>query len=435
MRSFTAPTVKSDPSSPTKSAVKALIPVPQARQRALRSWPISLLGRQMTPEKVPMKVAILYNTSDYLLRFRTELIRSLQAAGSEVVAVTPRDQTTPRLAALGVRWREWELAGKSLNPFSDLAALMRLRRILVDERPDAVLSFTIKPVLYGSVVARWVGVPTVVSMITGMGSMFLGNNLRKRMLLPLIHSAYRVALLRNQSVLFQNAEDLDYFLEKRLLRREQALRTNGSGVNLSEFKRASAEVIKGSFLLIARMIEAKGVREFASAARSVKARFPDSKFTLIGPTDNDSSAISRAEIADWEREGFIEYAGEQPDVRPFLARAEVYVLPSYYFEGVPRSILEALAMGKPIITTDWRGCRDTVEPGVNGFLVPPRDAGALASAMERFLDDPALSASLGSASRRLAEEKFDVVRVNREVMQVLGCGSSRQRADWLEQKY
>ncbi|TVP76099.1 MAG: glycosyltransferase family 1 protein [Puniceicoccaceae bacterium] len=367
-----------------------------------------------------LKVAILYNTSDYLLRFRTELIRSLQEAGLEVVAITPRDRSTPRLAALDVRWREWQLAAKSLNPFRDFAALLRLQRILVDERPDAMLNFTIKPVLYGSIVARWVGVPTVASMITGMGSMFLANDLRKRALLPLIHSVYRVALRSNRGVLFQNDEDLNYFLEKRLLRREQTLRTNGSGVNLSHFVWDKGKIVKGSFLLIARMIEAKGVREFARAARLVKGRFPDAKFILAGPLDINSGAITRAEIAGWEREGIIEYAGEQPDVRPFLARAEVYVLPSYYFEGVPRSILEALAMGKPVITTDWRGCRDTVEPGVNGFLVPPRDAEALALAMECFLQDPALSALLGSASRQMAEEKFDVSIVNRTMMDALG---------------
>lgn len=367
-----------------------------------------------------MKIAILYNTSDYLLRFRTELMRSLQAGGAEVVAITPRDPETARLALLDVRWREWQLAGKSLNPFSDLGALLRLRRILVDESPDAVLNFTIKPVLYGSLVASWVGVPTVASMITGMGSMFIGDDLRKRMLLPVIHSAYRAALRRNQRVLFQNNDDLSYFLSKELLRREQALRVNGSGVNLSDFVPGRGEVLRGSFLMVARMIEAKGVREFAAAARIVKQRFPNARFTLVGPSANESGAIGRSEIANWEREQIIEYAGQQADVRPFLDRAEVYVLPSYYFEGVPRSILEALAMGKPIITTDWRGCRDTVDPGVNGFLVPPRDPKALAAAMTHFLEDCALSNSFGSASRRIAEKKFDVTTVNRTVMDALG---------------
>ena len=382
-----------------------------------------------------MKIAILYNTSRYLLRFRTELMRSLQAAGWEVVAITPRDEATPLLAILNVRWCEWGIEGKSRNPLDDLSAIWRLRRILSNERPDAVLNFTIKPVLYGSIVARWAGVPIVASMITGMGSMFLPGDLRKRMLLPAIHGAYRMALRSNVGVFFQNEDDLDYFVLKGLLPRDKAIRTNGSGVNLLEFVPGGNHTVKRSFLLIARMIEAKGVREYAAAARILKPRFPDAKFTLLGPIDKGPGGITRGEIGGWEQEGIIEYVGEQSDVRPFLVKAEVYVLPSYYFEGVPRSILEALAMGKPIITTDWRGCRDTVDSGVNGFLVPPRDAAALATAMTHFLEDPALSSAFGVASRRLAEEKFDVVRVNREVMQVLGCGSSRQRADWLEQKY
>jgi glycosyltransferase involved in cell wall biosynthesis len=226
---------------------------------------------------------------------------------------------------------------------------------------------------------------------------------------------------RKRRGFFQNDEDLLYFLSKRLVRHEQAIRINGSGVNLSAFVRSKDEVIKGSFLLIARMIEAKGVREFAAAARMLKERFPAATFTLVGPIDHGPGAISRAEIAGWERERIVDYQGEQPDVRPFLARAEVYVLPSYYFEGVPRSILEALAMGKPIITTDWRGCRDTVDPGVNGLLVPPRDAEALASAMAGFLEDPGLSAPFGLASRWMAETRFDVAIVNRSVMDALGC--------------
>ena len=386
------------------------------------------------PQKVAVnqqgskRVAIVYNTSDYLLRFRTELMSSLQSAGAEVVAITPRDRTTARLMSLNVRWREWRLEGKTLNPFSDLFALLHLRRILNDERPDAILNFTIKPVLYASIVSRWVGVPTVVSMITGMGSMFLADNLRKRAMLPLIHGAYRVALRNNRRVLFQNYEDLSYFVTKGLLSQQKAVRTPGSGVNLSKFTINHDDVQKGSFLLVARMIEAKGVRAFVEAARIVKARFPHATFTLVGPVVRDSGAVSRDEIAAWEREGCIEYFGEQPDVRPFLARAEVYVLPSYYFEGVPRSILEALAMGKPIVTTDWRGCRDTVDPGVNGFLVPPRNAEALAAAMARFLEEPALSSAFGEASRRMAEEKFDVNAVNRTVMEALdvtGPGPSR----------
>lgn len=376
-----------------------------------------------------MKIAILYNTSDYLLRTRTELIQSMQAAGCEVIAITPRDAATPRLDAMGVRWCEWRLHGQALNPLQDLMALLHLRQILARERPDAVLNFTIKPVLYGSLVAGWLGVPRVVSMITGMGAIFLPGGTARRLLLRVVHVMYRLAMRRNHQVLFQNDEDLAYFVRHRFVATDKTMRINGSGVNLTLFAPQPEEVVPGSFLLIARMIKEKGVQEFVAAARALKSRFPQARFTIVGPIDNNPGAISREEVAGWEQEGIIRYEGVQADVRPFLARAEVFVLPTYYLEGVPRSILEALAMGKPVITTDWRGCRDTVTNEVNGFLIPPQDAKALAQAMARFLEDVMLAPRLGAASRRLAIQKFNVDDVNAQVMLALGIEFQAMRSN------
>lgn len=366
-----------------------------------------------------MKIAILYNTSDYLLRFRTELILSLKEGGAEVIAITPRDDATPRLEPLGVRWCEWRLEGQALNPLKDLAAIANLRHILANERPDAILNFTIKPVLYGSLVAGWLGVPRIVSMITGMGSIFQPGGIKKRILLRIIHMTYKMAMSRNDKVLFQNDEDLAYFVQHRFLSAKKTLRINGSGVNLNLFTQQPGQEQKGSFLLISRMIKEKGIQEFVEAARQIKARYPHAKFTLVGPIDNNPGAITREEISEWEQEGIVEYAGVQVDVRPFLARTEVYVLPTYYLEGVPRSILEALAMGKPVVTTDWRGCRDTVSQDINGYLVPPKDTTSLALAMARYLADTALSTRHGYASRQLAEKKFNVKDVNKDVVDAL----------------
>jgi glycosyltransferase involved in cell wall biosynthesis len=276
-------------------------------------------------------------------------------------------------------------------------------------------------VIYGSLVAGWLGVPRVVSVITGMGSIFLPGGVTKRVLLGAIKAMYRMAMRRNHRVVFQNDEDLDYFVANGFLERSKALRINGSGVNLTHFSGRPGEAVPGSFLLISRMIREKGIHEFVAAARQVKAQHPHATFTLVGPIDNNPGAITRRDIAAWEAEGIVTYAGVQSDVRPYLAAAEVYVLPTFYLEGVPRSILEALSMGKPVITTDWRGCRDTVTSGVNGYLVPPQDAGALAEAMCRFLDDPSLSARMGEASRQLAEDKFDVARVNQVLIDALSA--------------
>ena len=366
-----------------------------------------------------MKIAILYNTSDYLLRFRTELILSLQSSGVEVIAITPRDEATVRFESLGVRWLEWRLDGQSINPFNDFLSILDLRRILADEQPDAIINFTIKPVLYGSLVAGLLGVSRVVSMITGMGAIFLPGGIKRRLLLSFIKILYKFSMKQNHYVFFQNDEDLDYFVSHGLLVRDKAMRINGSGVNLTLFRPQPNKVVPGTFLLISRMIREKGIREFVQAARLLKVRYPEACFILVGPIDHNPGAITREEIASWEREGIVRYDGVQSDIRTVLAEAEVYVLPTYYLEGVPRSILEALAMAKPVITTDWRGCRETVSHGINGFLVPPMEVLALANAMERFLINPTLSIPFGLASRQLAENKFDVVSVNAQVVKAL----------------
>lgn len=201
--------------------------------------------------------------------------------------------------------------------------------------------------------------------------------------------------------------------------RDKAIRINGSGVNLKLFTPQPNKVIRNTFLLISRMIREKGVYEFVQAARLLKVRYPEACFILVGPIDNNPGAITREEIAAWEQEGVVRYEGVQSDIRTLLAKAEVYVLPTYYLEGVPRSILEALAMAKPVITTDWRGCRETVSHGINGFLIPPMDVLALANAMENFLIDSTLSIPFGLSSRQLAEYKFDVVSVNAQVIKAL----------------
>lgn len=372
-----------------------------------------------------MKVAILYNTTDYLIRFRAELIKSIQGCDCEVIAITPEDHMSDHLEFLGVRWCEWKLAGQSLNPLKDLASIYYLFQILKKERPDVIINFTVKPVLYGSLVASFLQPIRIVSMITGMGSLFLPGGAKKRFFIKGVHLLYRLAMKRNHRVLFQNDEDMTYFLNHDFISVEQAVRINGSGVNLEVFSPRPQEVCQGRFLLVSRMIKEKGIYDFVEAARMVKTEFPNASFVLVGPIDNNPSAITLEEIKAWEKEGIIRYEGRQSDVRPSLARSEVYVLPSYYLEGVPRSILEALSMGKPVITTNWRGCRDTVEEGVNGFLVPPRDARKLKDAMCYFLKDPTLSVTFGEASRQLAKERFDVKYVNARVMQSMGLQSKR----------
>jgi glycosyltransferase involved in cell wall biosynthesis len=311
-----------------------------------------------------------------------------------------------------------------MNPMRDVRTVRALTALYREVQPDLVLTYAIKPVIYGSIAARLAGVPRVCSLITGLGYSFGMTTWRQRALNPVVRSLFRLALASNEVVFFQNPDDLRQFVEAGLAKDRQAVLVNGSGIDLDYF--SVAPLPKGApvFLLSARLIWEKGVGEYVEAARALKARYPAARFRLFGPLDPNPAAVSRGQLDAWCAEGVIEYLGSTTDdVRPAIAGASVFVLPSSYREGTPRSILEALAMGRAIVTTDAPGCRETVVRGENGFLVPTKDSTALADAMERFLRDPGLVAPMGARSREIAEEKYDVHLVNRVMMRAMGLGS------------
>lgn len=342
--------------------------------------------------------------------------------GHEVVACAPKgsDPLRSDLAKIGVSYHCLPLYRTGLNPLQDLYSLWYLTRFFQSHRPDVVLSYTIKPIVYGSIGAKLAGIKTISSMITGCGSVFNSETLSQRLFGRLARSLYRLGLSSNRVVFFQNPDDLRTFIEGRIVTEtNHPTLINGSGVDL-DFYAPVPFPSTISFLLIARLLRAKGIAYYAEAAKQLKARYPQAKFVLIGWMDNSSRGVPSAEVDHWVNQGWIDYLGPCADVRPAIAAASVYVLPSFYGEGVPRSILEAMAMGRPIITTDAPGCRETVQSGKNGYLVPMHDSIQLADAMERFLVNPASIPSMGAASRSLAEEKFDVREVNRTILQSLG---------------
>lgn len=342
--------------------------------------------------------------------------------GAEVVLLAPRDQSSDWFATIGARYIEVPMNRKGVNPLGDLGLLRRFREIYRRERPDSVFHMTIKPVIYGSVAARLAGVHHVLNMVPGLGYVFVGDQLIHRALRPMVVRMYRIALRNSDRVFFQNPEDKEYFLGKSLVRESQAVVTYGSGVDLDYF--AFTEP-KGSgehctFLLMARMLWDKGVGDFVNAAKVLKPGFPNTRFLLLGMVDTENrSHVPRATLEEWTRNGNVEYLGEVDDVRPVVALADVVVLPSYYREGVPKSLLESLAMGKPIITTNMPGCRETVVNGVNGMLIPPRDGAALLEAIRCMITQPALRTQMGRESRKLAVERFDVRRVNAMILESL----------------
>ena len=351
-----------------------------------------------------LKILISANTAWYLANFRSGLMRALIDAGHEVVATAPADTARSRVEAIGCRFVDLPMDRRGTSPARDADLLRRYVGLMRRERPDTFLGFTIKPNIYGAIAARMLGVPSV-NNISGLGTVFE----RETILTAFVRRLYRHALAAAEIVFFQNADDRDAFVSAGIVRAEQAKLLPGSGVDLARFAPPDRPPLGHNFLLAGRLLWAKGVGEYVAAARAVRAQHPDAVFRLLGfVEDGDPASVSFADIAGWEEEGAVRFCGHTDDVRPFLAEADCVVLPSYYGEGTPRALIEAAAMGRPIVTTDRPGCRHVVADGLTGFLVPPRDTAALAAALNRFAALPAADmAAMGVEARRRAERYFD----------------------------
>lgn len=365
-------------------------------------------------------ILIIAGNARSLIANRGNLIQALRAAGHTVHALIPVYDLLPEVNNLGISWHAVNLRRTGLNPFADLTSTVEIYRRIRDIRPDKVFAYTIKPVIYGLTAAQWAGVRQTYAMITGLGYVFTGRSVKQRLLLAVTRCLYRYSLARTSAVFFQNPDDRQLFNDLNILKKNvKAVLVNGSGVDTERF--CFAPVPKGPliFLVIARMLGDKGLVEFVAAATQLKARHPQVRFQLLGPHDpNLPHALPRPTIEAWQRNPNIELLGHQQDVRPFISAAHVYVLPSYR-EGTPRSILEAMSIGRPIVTTDVPGCRETVVDGKNGFLVESRSVGPLAAAMEQFIRNPDLLVTMGNQSRAMAVEKYDVKKVNQVIMQTM----------------
>ncbi|EUC71634.1 glycosyl transferase [Alcanivorax sp. 97CO-5] len=363
---------------------------------------------------------------DSIVKFRGALISNFINAGYQVHVAVPKLDSSPdiakRLNDIGVIVHDIPLHRTGLNPFKDLYTLLSLRKLIMHIEADCVLGYTIKPVIYGSLAAWLSSVKHRFALITGLGYAFTGEaeGLRK-VLRTVIKQLYRFSLSRNSLVFFQNPDDEALFRELGILRPSiSSCVVNGSGVDVTEYA-VSPLPERPSFLLIARLLGDKGVREYAQAAALVKARYPDVSFRLVGWIDDNPDAISQKELDEWVNLGTIDFLGKLSDVRPAIADSSVYVLPSYR-EGTPRTVLEAMAMGRAVITTDAPGCRETVVDGDNGFLVPVKDVPALADSMIRLIENPVKVKTMGIRSRQIAEEKYDVHKVNAVMLRKMGLG-------------
>lgn len=367
------------------------------------------------------RVLVLDAYARAFINFRRQFVEALVAAGHEVLAAAPDFDAELRseVALLGASPLDIDLERTGMSPLRDLRSLRDMTRVMRRVAPDVLVSYTPKGVAYGSLAGILAGVPRRCAMITGLGYGFVGSSWRSRVVAAVQRLLYRLVLPSCDVVLFQNPDDLALFRELGVLGNARTGIVNGSGVDLARFEVAPLPATP-TFLMVGRLLVGKGVREYLVAAARVRDRHPDARFLLVGWLDETNrDSIGSLELERLLADGHVEYMGQLKDVRPALARSSVFVLPSHR-EGTPRSVLEAMAMGRAVVTTDAPGCRETVEAGRNGFLVPVASPDALAKAMARYVEDPGLAARHGREGRILAEAKYDVHKVNDSIMRQLG---------------
>lgn len=378
-----------------------------------------------------MKFLIIASYPGSILKFRGALIKAMKDKGFEIHIAAPEFKNFPEdvneLKNLGYILHNIPMQRTGTNPLNDTKSLSALYLLMKEIQPSHILGYTIKPVIYGTLAAWAARIPNRYALITGLGYAFqqIEETGERSKLQKLIHGLYKQALSKTTKVFFQNPDDLDLFKKLKLISSTTPTAVvNGSGVDISEyevvpFPIATDNTPEFRFLLIARLLGDKGVREYAQAAKIVKVKYPRAQFDLVGWIDDNPDSIEQQELDQWVAEGTIKFWGKLADVKPSIAASSVYVLPSYR-EGTPRTVLEAMAMGRPIITTDAPGCRETVTNEVNGFLVQVKSVDGLVEAMEKFILDPSLIEMMGRASRQIAENKFDVHAVNNFMLEEMG---------------
>lgn len=365
------------------------------------------------------KFLMIAGFAESVVNFRWDLICAVQAKGLEVHIAAPEilqdAPTREKLQAQGFILHNVPMQRTGTNPVEDFKTLLALRQLMQQIKPDYVLAYTIKPVIYGMLAAKSAGVPHRIALITGLGYAFQDSDssTAKNWIRRITRGLYKQALTATEVTFFQNDDDQKLFSDLGITSPGQrTIVVNGSGVNTEKFSpQPLPEGEETHFLLIGRLLKDKGVREYVEAARKVKQKYPHVVFNMVGFIDINPSAITQAELDQWVSEGTVKFWGKLSDVRPALNACHIFVLPSYR-EGTPRTVLEAMATGRAIITTDAPGCRQTVDEGYNGFLVPVQSSEKLAEAMERFITQPDLIESMRQASLEIVKTKYDVNIIN-----------------------
>lgn len=365
-----------------------------------------------------MKIIIVGAYPDSIVGFRGKLIEKFVNDGHEVIVMTAQGKpdVIGEVETLGAIFEAFPIQRNGMNPIADIETMRALTQAFKRHQPDKILAYTIKPIIWGGIAAKRAGIKDFYAMVTGLGYAFEAPTFKRKLVRSLVTNLYKYSLGFSKSVIFQNQDNLNTFVDFGIVPNKKCHRVFGSGVDLSHYQQSPLPDASPHFLLIARVLGDKGVREYYQAARQVKDKFPEARFSLVGPLDPSPDGISQAEIDSWQ--GVIDYHGATNNVLPFIESCNVYVLPSYH-EGIPRTVLEAMAVGRPIITTDAVGCRDTVEHGKNGLMVKVKDAQALTDGITHMLEQQDAWKPMAEYSRKFVSDVFDVEKVNQSIFQIL----------------
>ncbi len=374
-----------------------------------------------------MKIAMISNQAQAMVNFRGALIVEMREQGHDIIAIAPDydSKTRAKIVALGAVPLDFSLSRTGMNPVREILAICYLYAIFIKHKPDICLTFFIKPIIYGTIAAWLAGVKRRYALIEGLGYTFTEPSRvdgRRWLLQRAISLLMRCVSGRISKVIFLNEDDRDEFLRRQLVKQDQAHVLGAIGLDLREWPAQPLPVEPVVFIMVARLLRDKGIREYVAAAERIKNKSPSIRFILVGGLDENLTSISKTEIGEWTTRGLIEWPGHVP-VREWLVQSSVFVLPSYR-EGLPRSTQEAMALGRPVITTDVPGCRQTVVDGRNGILVPVRDVDALVDAMRHFIRYPESISLMGAESRKIAEECYDAARQNLKLMRIMDLSNT-----------
>ena len=365
-----------------------------------------------------MKFMLISPKNRTIYNFRGDLLKEIKEKGYEVVVTGPNKDNIEKIEELGVQFEEIPLDKNSTGIIENIKYYQKLKDVFKRQRPDIILTYTIKPVIFASIAAKKTGVKKIYAMITGLGQIYANNDFKTKIIRLICGLGYKKAFKCCNKVIFQNKDDKKECIVRKYIKEEKCEVVNGSGVNMERFKKAPLPN-ENIFLMVSRMMKTKGTKEYFEAAKIVKEKYPDTKFLYVGSTEDTNAFIKIEDVQEYIDDGIVEYLGETENVPEMIRKSSVFVLPSYYREGVPRTLLEALAMARPIITTDNVGCRETVNENKNGFLIPVKDSKVLAEKMIYMIDHREELENMAEASYQYCINKFDVNIINKKILKIM----------------